>query len=309
MPSPRSSRATRPLVKPDVQTTLTALWVIDLLREAGVPTNVVQVVTGDGPVVGPMVDRPRRLRDVHRIHARRARDRRPLRGAAHRLLARARRQERDDHPGRCRRSTVQPRSPYAHASRTPGSCASRWSACTCTTRCTPPSPRRSSRRVSGHDPDSRQSAGAVTWALSSPRGSSLGSGARRRRGSARGHACSSAGSPGPTSVPSSSSPPCSTGVTEDMVLCEDETFGPVVALYRVHSDEEADPAGQRHGVRAQRCRDHPGHAPRGARSPHACRQARSTSTKATDRPGGAPGRRWAEWATRAWVVGTVTRAC
>jgi acyl-CoA reductase-like NAD-dependent aldehyde dehydrogenase len=29
------------------------------------------------------------------------------------------------------------------------------------------------------------------------------------------------------------------GVTEDMILCDEETFGPVVALYRVHSDEEA----------------------------------------------------------------------
>jgi succinate-semialdehyde dehydrogenase/glutarate-semialdehyde dehydrogenase len=29
------------------------------------------------------------------------------------------------------------------------------------------------------------------------------------------------------------------GVTEEMSLCRNETFGPVVALYRVHSDEEA----------------------------------------------------------------------
>lgn len=43
------------LIKPDVQTSLSALWVIDVLHEAGVPTNVVQVVTGEGPVVGPMV--------------------------------------------------------------------------------------------------------------------------------------------------------------------------------------------------------------------------------------------------------------
>lgn len=29
------------------------------------------------------------------------------------------------------------------------------------------------------------------------------------------------------------------GVTEDMIVCDEETFGPVVALYRVYSDEEA----------------------------------------------------------------------
>lgn len=43
------------VIKPDVQTTLTALWVVDLMVEAGVPDDVVRVVTGDGPVVGPMV--------------------------------------------------------------------------------------------------------------------------------------------------------------------------------------------------------------------------------------------------------------
>ena len=43
------------LVKPDVQTSLSALWVIDLMVRAGVPDTVVRVVTGEGPVVGPMV--------------------------------------------------------------------------------------------------------------------------------------------------------------------------------------------------------------------------------------------------------------
>ena len=44
--------------KPDLQTTLTALMALDLLYEAGVPRGLVQLVAGDGPVVGPMlVDR------------------------------------------------------------------------------------------------------------------------------------------------------------------------------------------------------------------------------------------------------------
>ncbi len=43
------------LLKPDVQTTLTALWVLELMREAGVPDNVMRIVPGEGPVVGPMV--------------------------------------------------------------------------------------------------------------------------------------------------------------------------------------------------------------------------------------------------------------
>lgn len=43
------------ILKPDVQTSLTALWAVDLLVEAGVPSDVVAVVTGEGPVVGPLV--------------------------------------------------------------------------------------------------------------------------------------------------------------------------------------------------------------------------------------------------------------
>ena len=41
------------VLKPDVQTSLTALWAVGLLREAGLPRDVFPVVTGDGPVVGP----------------------------------------------------------------------------------------------------------------------------------------------------------------------------------------------------------------------------------------------------------------
>lgn len=43
------------VLKPDAQTTLTALFAIRLLREAGLPAALIQVVTGEGPEVGPMV--------------------------------------------------------------------------------------------------------------------------------------------------------------------------------------------------------------------------------------------------------------
>jgi succinate-semialdehyde dehydrogenase/glutarate-semialdehyde dehydrogenase len=43
------------VLKPDVQTTLTALFAIRLLRDAGLPAPLIQVVTGEGPEVGPMV--------------------------------------------------------------------------------------------------------------------------------------------------------------------------------------------------------------------------------------------------------------
>ncbi|MFE9422159.1 succinic semialdehyde dehydrogenase [Kitasatospora sp. NPDC006697] len=41
--------------KPDTQTALTALWARELLIEAGLPADLWQIVVGDGPVVGPAV--------------------------------------------------------------------------------------------------------------------------------------------------------------------------------------------------------------------------------------------------------------
>jgi acyl-CoA reductase-like NAD-dependent aldehyde dehydrogenase len=41
------------LLKPDVQTSFTALWAVDLLRQAGLPPDVFAIVTGEGPLLGP----------------------------------------------------------------------------------------------------------------------------------------------------------------------------------------------------------------------------------------------------------------
>lgn len=43
------------VMKPDTETALTALWARDLLVEAGLPAGVFQVVLGEGPVIGPEV--------------------------------------------------------------------------------------------------------------------------------------------------------------------------------------------------------------------------------------------------------------
>jgi len=46
------------VLKPDPQTSLTALWAADLLHEAGLPPGVLHVITGDGALLGPaLVDR------------------------------------------------------------------------------------------------------------------------------------------------------------------------------------------------------------------------------------------------------------
>ncbi|MFJ6084105.1 succinic semialdehyde dehydrogenase [Streptomyces sp. NPDC092369] len=43
------------VMKPDTETCLTALWARDLLIEAGLPADVFQVVIGEGPVIGPEI--------------------------------------------------------------------------------------------------------------------------------------------------------------------------------------------------------------------------------------------------------------
>lgn len=43
------------VLRPDLQTTLTALWTVDLLHEAGLPIGLLPVVVGDGARVGPWV--------------------------------------------------------------------------------------------------------------------------------------------------------------------------------------------------------------------------------------------------------------
>ncbi|MEV5980051.1 succinic semialdehyde dehydrogenase [Streptomyces sp. NPDC052114] len=43
------------VMKPDTETCLTALWARDLIIEAGLPSEVFQVVLGEGPVIGPEV--------------------------------------------------------------------------------------------------------------------------------------------------------------------------------------------------------------------------------------------------------------
>lgn len=40
------------IIKPDPQTSFTALWAVHLLREAGLPPDVLQVITGEGPPLG-----------------------------------------------------------------------------------------------------------------------------------------------------------------------------------------------------------------------------------------------------------------
>ena len=54
-PVPALMAGNTAVLKPDHQTSLTALWAVALLREAGLPRDVLVVVTGEGPLVGPPI--------------------------------------------------------------------------------------------------------------------------------------------------------------------------------------------------------------------------------------------------------------
>jgi succinate-semialdehyde dehydrogenase / glutarate-semialdehyde dehydrogenase len=41
------------VIRPDPQTSLTGLWAVEALRAAGLPPDVITVVTGEGPAIGP----------------------------------------------------------------------------------------------------------------------------------------------------------------------------------------------------------------------------------------------------------------
>ena len=84
-----------------------------------------------GPGRRPDADRPRRLRDVHRLHRHRQGDRRAGRPQPHRLLPGARRQEPDDRAGRRRprRKPCRARSSARSATPARSACTSSGSTC------------------------------------------------------------------------------------------------------------------------------------------------------------------------------------
>ena len=75
--------------------------------------------------------------------------------------------------------------------------------------------------------------------------------ARRRRGG-EGRQGRHRRQAGTRSAATSTSRPCSTGVTPQMRVAREETFGPVAPLFRFKTEEEAVAHGQRHPVRPRR---------------------------------------------------------
>lgn len=225
------------IVKPDVQTSLSTLWVIDLMRRAGVPDTVVQVVTGEGPVVGPMViDRVDYVMftgstRVGREVAARCGER--LIGCSLELGGKNAMIIRADADVQ-RAAEIAVRACFSNSGQL---CISM-------------------ERIYVHE--AVYSAFAEAFAvrvrsLSMTPGigwkGDMGSLISARQLSrvqqhvddavSRGARVLAGGSARPELGPYFFEPTVLEGVTEDMVLCDEETFGPVVALYPVHSDEDA----------------------------------------------------------------------
>jgi succinate-semialdehyde dehydrogenase/glutarate-semialdehyde dehydrogenase len=225
------------LVKPDIQTTLTALWVVDLLVQAGLPRDVIRVVPGDGPVVGPLViDRVDYVMftgstRVGREVASRCGER--LIGCSLELGGKNAMIVRADADAE-RAAEIAARACFSNAGQL---CISM-------------------ERIYVHDSlyddfarafaarvDGMTLQAGVGWA------SDMGSLISEKQlvrvqqhvddAVTRGARVLAGGKARPDVGPYFFAPTVLDGVTDDMILCDEETFGPVVALYRVHSDEEA----------------------------------------------------------------------
>jgi succinate-semialdehyde dehydrogenase/glutarate-semialdehyde dehydrogenase len=225
------------LIKPDVQTTLTALWVVDLMVQAGVPENVVRVVPGDGPVVGPMVieradyvmftGSTRVGRDVASRCGERLISCSLELGGKNAMIVRA---DADI----VRAADIAVRACFSNSGQL---CISM-------------------ERIYVHEDVYSAFAetfaarvGTMTMAAGIGWSGDMGSLISERQlarvtahvddAVRRGARVLAGGHPRPDAGPFFFEPTVLEGVTGEMILCDEETFGPVVALYPVTSDEEA----------------------------------------------------------------------
>ncbi len=225
------------VIKPDVQTTLSALWIADLLAQAGLPEGVFTVVSGEGPVVGPwVIDRSDYVMftgstAVGRLVAQRCGER--LIGCSMELGGKN---------AMIVRADADPETAASIAVR--GSFSNSGQLCI------------SMERIYVHDSIYEEFLAAFARRTEALRmsahvgwGSDIGSLISQKQldrvsehvddAAARGATVVVGGKARPDVGPYFFAPTILTGVDDSMTLCSVETFGPVVAVYPVGSDEEA----------------------------------------------------------------------
>lgn len=225
------------ILKADLQTSLIALWAAERFREAGLPDGVFQVALGDGPVVGPWVtDRADYVMftgstRVGREVAARCGER--LIGCTMELGGKNAMIVRED-ADIARAAEIAARASFSNAGQlcismeriyVVGSAYEPFAAAF--------AERARAMRVATH----------VGW------GADMGSLISQRQldrvrthvddAVAKGATVLAGGTPLPDAGPFAFAATVLAGVDERMTLCGEETFGPVVALYPVASDDEA----------------------------------------------------------------------
>lgn len=225
------------VIKPDVQTTLTALWIASLFDQAGLPRDLFALVSGHGPDVGPLVvDRA----DYVMFTGSTAVGRQIAQRCGERLIGCS--MELGGKNAMIVRADADPAGAAAIAVR--GSFANSGQLCI------------SMERIYVHEdvyPAFLAEFVTRTQALRMRPGvgwgadiGSLISTRHRERvqqhvddAVARGARVEAGGRSRADIGPCYFEPTILTGVSEDMALCAQETFGPVVSVYPVASDEEA----------------------------------------------------------------------
>ena len=225
------------VVKPDEHTSLTALWVLERFREAGLPRDVLQTVLGPGDVVGPwVIDEADYVMftgstRVGRIVATACGERLiPCSmelGGKNAMIIRA-----DADPERAAEIAV--RASFANAGQLCISMERIYVNRTIEATFTAAFVRRTLALRLGTQ---------IGW------GSDVGSLISGRQlarvqshvddAVSKGATSLAGGRPRPDIGPYFFEPTILAGVTEAMVACDEETFGPVVAIHPVGSDEEA----------------------------------------------------------------------
>lgn len=225
------------VIKPDVQTTLSALRIAQVFLEAGLPRGIFTVVSGEGPVVGPMVID---AADYVMFTGSTAVGREVAQRCGERLIGCS--MELGGKNAMIVRTDADP--DFAASIAVRGSFSNTGQLCI------------SMERIYVHEAamdaflhafatrtEAIRMKAVIGW------GSDIGSLISKkqldrvsehvRQANANGAAIITGGKARPDVGPYFYEPTILTGVDDTMTLCSTETFGPVVAVYPVQSDEEA----------------------------------------------------------------------